>query len=163
MANSNATRQRGDFMERTLIIVKPEGVQRGLIGPVLARFEARGLKLVGLKLMRITPELAQRHYAEHEGKAFYPGLVRHITSSPVVVGVLEGPGVIATARAMMGPTNPANAAPGTIRGDYGLDVGLNIIHGSDGPDAARREIALFFADDELVGYERAVDRWVVGE
>lgn len=149
-------------MERTLIIVKPEGVQRGLAGAVLARFEARGLKLVGLKLMRITPELAGRHYAEHQGKPFYEGLVKHITSSPVVVGVLEGPGAIAITRAMMGPTKPADAAPGTIRGDYGLDVGLNIIHGSDGAESAAREVALFFRDDELVTYERAVDRWITG-
>lgn len=150
-------------MERTLIIVKPEGVQRGLVGAVLGRFEARGLKLVGMKLMQITPELAARHYAEHQGKPFYEGLVKHITSSPVVVGVLEGPNAIAVARAMMGPTSPANAAPGTIRGDYGLDVGLNIIHGSDGPESAPREVALFFAPDELVSYERAADRWITGE
>ena len=149
-------------MERTLIIVKPEGVQRGLAGAVLARFEARGLKLVGLKLMRITPELAGRHYAEHQGKPFYEGLVKHITSSPVVVGVLEGPGAIGITRMMMGPTKPADAAPGTIRGDYGLDVGLNIIHGSDGAESAAREVALFFRDDELVTYERASDRWITG-
>jgi nucleoside-diphosphate kinase len=149
--------------EQTLIIVKPEGVQRGLIGQVLARFEAKGLKLVALKLMRISTDLAERHYAEHQGKAFYPGLVRHITSSPVVVGVLEGPGAIAITRTMMGPTNPASANPGTIRGDYGLDVGLNIIHGSDGPESARREIGLFFDESELIGYARATDPWVLGE
>lgn len=149
-------------MERTLIIVKPEGVQRGLTGTVLGRFEARGLKLVGLKMTRISPELAGRHYAEHQGKPFYEGLVKHITSSPVVVGVLEGPGAIAITRAMMGHTRPADAAPGTIRGDYGLDVGLNIIHGSDGVESAAREVALFFRDDELVNYERAVDRWITG-
>ena len=149
-------------MEQTLIIVKPEGVQRGLVGAVLGRFEARGFKLVGMKLLRITPELAARHYAEHQGKPFYDGLVAHITSSPVVVGVLEGPGAIATVRTMMGATNPANAAPGTIRGDWALDVGLNIIHGSDGAEAAAREIALFFAADELVRYERSADRWITG-
>jgi nucleoside-diphosphate kinase len=149
--------------ERTLIIVKPEGVQRGLIGEVLTRFERKGLKVVGLKLIQITPELAEQHYAEHKGKGFYPGLVQHITSSPVVVGVLQGPGAIAVTRAMMGPTRPAEAAPGTIRGDYGLDVGLNIIHGSDGPESAQREVALFFPDRELVAYERASDRWVLGE
>ena len=150
-------------LERTLIIVKPEGVQRGLVGQVLARFEAKGLKVVALKLMRISTDLAERHYAEHQGKPFYPGLVRHITSSPVVVGVLEGPGAIAITRTMMGPTNPANANPGTIRGDYGLDVGLNIIHGSDGPESAQREIGLFFEDSDMVGYTRATDPWVVGE
>jgi nucleoside-diphosphate kinase len=150
-------------MERTLIIVKPEGVQRSLAGQVLARFEARGLKLVGLKLMQIPPGLAERHYGEHQGKPFYPGLVRHITSSPVVVGVLEGPNAVTVVRTMMGPTNPANAAPGTIRGDFALSVGLNIVHGSDGPEAAQREIGLFFEAAELVSYERAADAWVVGE
>jgi nucleoside-diphosphate kinase len=149
-------------MERTLIIVKPEGVQRGLIGEVLNRFEARGLKLVGLKMVQIPSALAEQHYAEHQGKAFYSGLVRHITSSPVVVGVLEGPEAIAVTRAMIGPTNPLTAPAGTIRGDFGLDVGLNIIHGSDGPESAQREVALFFQDAELVHYERAMDSWVVG-
>jgi len=149
--------------ERTLIIVKPEGVQRGLVGEVLARFEARGMKLVGLKMMQITPELASRHYAEHQGKPFYEGLVAHITSSPVVVGVLEGPGAIAITRAMMGSTRPAESAPGTIRGDYALSVGLNIIHGSDGGDAAQREIALFFSPDELVNYTRSNERWLTEE
>lgn len=150
-------------MERTLIIVKPEGVQRGLVGEVLARFEAKGLKLVGLKLMRISAERAEKHYAEHQGKPFYPGLVRHITSSPVVVGVLEGPSAIAITRAMMGPTNPAAAAPGTIRGDYGLSVGLNIIHGSDGAESAQREIGLFFDASELESYTRATDEWLIGD
>jgi nucleoside-diphosphate kinase len=150
-------------MERTLIIVKPDGVQRGLIGPVLSRFEARGLKLVGLKLMRIPAALAEQHYAEHQGKPFYPGLVRHITSSPVAVGVLEGPNAIAIARAMMGATDPAKSPAGTIRGDFGLSLSLNIIHGSDGPESARREIALFFQDAELVSYERSIDRWIVEE
>ena len=149
-------------MERTLIIVKPEGVQRGLVGEVVGRFEAKGFKLVGLKLIHMTQELAERHYAEHQGKGFYDGLVRHVTSSPVVVGVLEGLGAIAITRAMMGVTKPAEAAPGTIRGDLGLDVGLNIIHGSDGPEAAAREIALFFTEGELVSYARALDPWVTG-
>lgn len=149
-------------MERTLIIVKPEGVQRGLIGEVLGRFEAKGLKVVGLKLMLITPELAQRHYAEHVGKSFFDGLVGHITSSPVVVGVLEGPEAITVTRTLMGPTNPRTAAPGTLRGDLGLDIGLNIVHGSDGSESAAREIGIFFAANELQSYERAGDRWVVG-
>jgi nucleoside-diphosphate kinase len=149
-------------VERTLIIVKPEGVQRGLVGEVVGRFEAKGFKLVGLKLIHMSRELAERHYAEHQGKGFYDGLVRHITSSPVVVGVLEGPGAIAITRAMMGVTKPAEAAPGTIRGDLGLDVGLNIIHGSDGPEAAAREITLFFTEGELVSYARALDPWVSG-
>lgn len=149
-------------MERTLIIVKPEGVQRGLIGEVLARFERKGLKVVGLKLIQIPREMAERHYAEHVGKPFYEGLVGHITSSPVVVGVLEGPEAVSVARTMMGVTNPRAAAPGTIRGDFGLDIGLNIIHGSDGQEAAQREIGIFFTPAELVSYERAGDRWVAG-
>lgn len=149
-------------MERTLIIVKPEGVQRGLIGEVLGRFEAKGLKVVGLKLMLITLELAQRHYAEHVGKSFFDGLVGHITSSPVVVGVLEGPEAITVTRTLMGPTNPRTAAPGTLRGDLGLDIGLNIVHGSDGAESAAREIGIFFTANELQSYERAGDRWVAG-
>jgi nucleoside-diphosphate kinase len=150
-------------VERTLIIVKPDGVQRSLVGEILGRFEARGLKFAGLKLMRISRELAERHYAEHQGKPFYEGLVSYITSSPVVVGVLEGPNAIAITRAMMGATNPANAAPGTIRGDYALTVSYNIIHGSDGPESAQREVGLFFNQDELLDYERASDRWVSGD
>lgn len=149
-------------MERTLIIVKPEGVQRGLVGQVVARFEAKGLKLAGLKLLQIPSELAQRHYAEHQGKPFYEGLVAHITSSPVVVGVLEGPEAIAVTRTLMGATNPRASAPGTIRGDFGLDIGLNIVHGSDGAESAAREVALFFTPEELVSYTRAGDQWVTG-
>jgi nucleoside-diphosphate kinase len=149
------------LVERTLIIVKPDGVQRGLIGQVLGRFEARGFKLAGLKLIRISRDLAERHYAEHKGKSFYEGLVAFITSAPVVVGVLEGPGVVAVARAMMGATNPANAAPGTIRGDYAVTVSYNVIHGSDGLESAAREISLFFDDEELVDYSRVTDAWVV--
>jgi nucleoside-diphosphate kinase len=150
-------------VERTLIIVKPDGVHRGLVGEVLRRFEARGLKLVGLKLMRISRELAERHYAEHQGKSFYAGLVSFITSGPVVVGVVEGPGAIAMVRTMMGATNPANAAPGTIRGDLGVAVSFNVIHGSDAPESAQREIALYFTPDELFEYPRGTDRWVSGD
>ena len=149
-------------MERTLIIVKPDGVQRGLVGPVLGRFEARGLKIVGLKLMRISRDLAARHYAEHQGKPFYEGLVAFITSGPTVVGAVEGPGAIKMVREMMGTTNPANAAPGTIRGDYAVALSYNVIHGSDGPESAQREIGLFFTPDELLDYERAADKWTVG-
>lgn len=148
-------------MERTLIIVKPEGVQRGLIGQVLSRFEAKGFKVVGLKLIHITPELASRHYAEHEGKPFYPGLIKHITSSPVVVGVLEGPNAIAVTRALMGPTKPWDAPAGTIRGDYAVSMGLNIIHGSDGVESSAREIGIFFSPAELVDYPRATDPWII--
>jgi nucleoside-diphosphate kinase len=150
-------------VERTLIIVKPDGVNRGLVGEVLGRFEARGLKLAGLKLIRITREQAERHYAEHQGKGFYDGLVSFITSGPVVVGVVEGPGAIAMVRTMMGATNPANAAPGTIRGDFASVVSYNIIHGSDGAESAQREIALYFAPGELLEYDRNTDRWAQGE
>lgn len=147
-------------MERTLIIVKPEGVQRGLVGNVITRFEQRGLKLVGLKLMHITPELAERHYGVHKGKPFFTGLVKHITSSPVVVGVVEGPKAISVVRATMGATNAAEAIPGTIRGDYALEIGFNIIHGSDGPETATQEINLFFRPEELVDYKLAAEQWV---
>lgn len=147
-------------MERTLIIVKPEGVQRGLVGNVLTRLEQRGLKLVGLKLMHITPELAQKHYGVHKGKPFFEGLVKHITSSPVVVGVVEGPKAITVVRTTMGATNAAEAIPGTIRGDYALEIGFNIIHGSDGPETAAQEINLFFRPEELVDYTLAAQQWV---
>jgi len=147
-------------MERTLIIVKPEGVQRGLIGNVITRFEQRGLKLVGLKLIQITPELAEQHYGVHKGKPFYAGLVKHITSAPVVVGVVEGPKAISVVRTTMGPTNPAEAVPGTIRGDYGLEIGFNIIHGSDGPETAVQEINLFFKPEELIEYTQATQQWI---
>lgn len=147
-------------MERTLIIIKPDGVQRGLIGEVLARFERRGLKLVGMKLMTIPRELAERHYSVHQGKPFYAGLVDYITSGPVVVGVLEGPRAISVTRATVGATNPAEAAPGTIRGDFGLEIGFNMIHASDAPDTAVHEVALFFQETELASYTRDIDRWI---
>ncbi len=141
------------YMEQTLIIVKPEGVQRGLIGSVLTRFEQRGLTIVGLKLLQITPALAEQHYGVHKGKPFYAGLVKHITSGPVVVGVLEGPKAISVVRTTMGATNATEAVPGTIRGDYALEIGFNIIHGSDGPETAKQEINLFFKPEELVAYK----------
>jgi nucleoside-diphosphate kinase len=150
-------------LERTLIIVKPDGVQRGLTGQIIGRFEARGFKLAGLKLMRISRELAERHYAEHQGKPFYEGLVSFITSSPVVVGVVEGPNAIAMVRTMMGATNPANAAPGTIRGDFAVSLSYNVIHGSDGPEAAQREVSLFFSPEELIGLSRPHDAWIFGD
>ena len=146
-------------MERTLIIVKPEGVQRGLIGNIITRFEQRGLKFVGLKLIHITPELAEQHYGVHKGKGFYAGLVKHITSSPVVVGVIEGPKAITIVRTSMGATNAAEALPGTIRGDYALEIGFNIVHSSDGPETARQEINLFFKSEELVDYSLATEQW----
>ena len=150
-------------MERTLIILKPDAVQRGLIGPILSRFETRGFKFAAMKMIRIPREQAERHYAEHQGKPFYEGLVSFITSSPVVVGVVEGPNAIATVRAMMGATNPINSAPGTIRGDYAIALSYNVIHGSDGPESAQREISIFFQPNELVSYERANDQWIFGE
>jgi nucleoside-diphosphate kinase len=137
-------------VERTFIMVKPNGVARGLVGEIVARFERRGLTLRGMKLLRLSRELAERHYAEHREKAFFEPLLTFITSGPVVAMVWQGPGAIAVARTMMGPTNPVNAAPGTIRGDFALDTEKNIVHGSDGPESAVREIALYFRDDELV-------------
>ena len=148
-------------MERTLVIVKPDGVQRGLIGEILSRFERRGLKLIGMKLMQITPELAGRHYAVHQGKPFYEPLVAYITSSPVVVMVWEGKKAIEVVRKTMGATNPVNAEPGTIRADLGVEIGRNLVHGSDGPETAAFEVALFFRDDELVSWTRSAERWMI--
>lgn len=148
-------------MERTLVIVKPDAMQRGLCGEVLARLEGRGLKIVGLKLVWMDEELARRHYAVHEGKPFFPGLVSYISSSPVGVAVFEGPGAVAAVRQAMGATNPLEAAPGSIRGDLGLAIGRNLVHGSDSPENAQKEIALFFAEGELFAYPRDIDRWVI--
>jgi len=147
-------------LERTLIIIKPDAMQRGLAGEVLARFERRGLKIVGLKLIRIDQALAHRHYGEHQGKPFFEGLVQFITSSPVVVGVLEGSSAVQAVRSTMGPTNPTGAGPGTIRGDLAMELGRNIIHGSDSVESAEREIALFFNPNELIDYTRHVDPWI---
>jgi len=147
-------------MERTLVIIKPDGVQRGLIGQIVARFEHRGLRIVGLKLMQIDESLAERHYEIHKGKPFYEPLIRYITSSPVVVMVLEGNDAIEIVRHTMGATNPAEAAPGTIRADFGLEIGRNLVHGSDGPETAAFEVPLFFTEDELLSYERDTDRWI---
>ncbi len=147
-------------MERTLVIVKPDAMQRGLMSAILSRLEARGLKLVGLKLVAVDEALARRHYAVHEGKPFFPGLIQYITSSPVVVAVYEGREAVAVVRATVGATNPVNAAPGTIRGDWALEIGRNLIHASDAPDTAATEVALWFRPEELVSYERAADRWV---
>uniref|UniRef100_A0A7C2B686 Nucleoside diphosphate kinase n=1 Tax=Thermomicrobium roseum TaxID=500 RepID=A0A7C2B686_THERO len=149
-------------MERSLFIVKPDAVQRGLIGEVLRRLEQRGLRFVGLKLMQIDRKLAEQHYAEHRGKPFFQELLEFITSGPVVVGVVEGPRAIEVTRKTMGATDPAKAEPGTIRGDLALTIGQNVIHGSDSPEKAAYEIGLFFRDDELVSYERAIDQWIMG-
>jgi nucleoside-diphosphate kinase len=148
--------------ERTLIIVKPDAVQRGLTGTILSTFEMKGLRLAALRLIQIDRALAERHYAVHQGKPFYPGLVEFITSGPVVVGVLEGPNAIEAARNLMGATNPVTAAPGSIRGQYALEIGQNLIHGSDSPETARYEIDLFFRPEEILSYRRDVDRWITG-
>jgi nucleoside-diphosphate kinase len=147
-------------MERSLIILKPDAVQRGLIGPILTRLEQRGLKLAGLKLMRIDEQLARRHYAVHEGKPFFNGLVEYIISGPVVVVVVTGANVISMVRNMVGATNPAQAAPGTIRGDFAVEIGRNLIHASDSPENGEKEAALFFADHELVTLDRSTDAWI---
>lgn len=147
-------------MERSLIIVKPDAVQRGLTGEIIKRFEARGIRIIGMKFAQISRELAQKHYAEHAGKPFYEGLVSYITSGPVLLMVLEGANVIAASRTTIGATKPWDAAAGTIRGDFGMDVGRNLVHGSDSPESGAREVANFFADDELVSWERATDPWI---
>ena len=147
--------------QQTLILLKPDAVQRGLAGPIISRFEQAGLKIAALKLVQVSDALAKQHYAVHEGKPFFPGLVRFITSSPVVAMVLEGPNAIEKARGLMGATNPVSAAPGSIRGQYGLDIGRNLVHGSDGPETAAQEIGLWFKPDELVTYARDSDRWVI--
>lgn len=149
-------------MERALIILKPDAVQRGLIGPILSRLEQRGLKLQGLKLMQVDESLARKHYGEHEGKPFFAGLVSYITSAPVVVAVVAGKaGTVEMIRTMVGATNPAKAAPGTIRGDFGVEIGRNLIHASDSPESGERETAIFFQPGELsVDWNRATDAWI---
>ena len=146
-------------MERTFIIVKPDAVQRGLVGEIIARFERRGLKLMAMRMMQVSEELAREHYAVHEGRPFFEGLISYITSAPVVTMVLEGTDAIAVVRNTVGATRPAEAAPGTIRADFGLEVGRNLVHASDGSETAASEIALWFGN-ELVEWERATDPWV---
>ena len=147
--------------ERTLVLIKPDGVQRLLTGRILARYEERGLRLVGLKLIRVSTEQAERHYAVHREKPFFRGLVEFITSAPLVAAVLEGPSAIAIVRAMNGATRPHEAAPGTIRGDFAVETAQNLVHASDSPETAVSELALWFEDRELLEYERDVDRWVL--
>ncbi len=149
------------MIERTLVLVKPDGVQRQLAGRILARYEERGLKIVGLKLVHVDRDLAERHYAAHREKAFFAGLVEFITSAPLVALALEGPNAIGVVRALNGATRPHEAAPGTIRGDFALETAQNIVHASDGPDAAEAELGLWFRDGELLEYERDIDRWVL--
>lgn len=148
-------------LQRTLVIVKPDGVQRALVGEIIKRLEQRGLRIVGLRLQHIDRQLAEQHYEEHVGKGFYESLVSYITSGPSVTMVLEGPDAIAVTRSTVGSTRPAEATPGTIRADYGLTVGRNLIHASDKPESAVREIALFFGNDALPTYERNIDRWIL--
>lgn len=148
------------MLERTFSMVKPDGVQRGLIGEIIRRFEQRGVKVAALKLMQITPALAAEHYNEHIGKPFFNDLVDFITSGPVAAMVLEGENAVAMVRAMMGATNPQDSAPGTIRGDYGMTINKNIIHGSDSTISAVREIDLFFSVDEIISYSKAGDSWI---
>ncbi|GAC1339912.1 MAG: nucleoside-diphosphate kinase [Candidatus Dormibacteria bacterium] len=146
--------------QRTLVLVKPDGVQRGLVGEIIGRFERRGLHLVALKLMSVSADLAGRHYAEHRDKPFFGGLVAFITSSPVVAMAWEGPDAVATVRSMMGATNPAQSAPGTIRGDLAVEIGMNVVHGSDSPERGQQEIELFFAPAELLGWTATVQPWL---
>ncbi len=147
-------------MERTLILVKPDGVQRGLAGEIIGRFERRGLKLVGMKFMQISQALAEQHYGVHKERPFYNDLVAYITSGPVVAMVWEGKDAINAARATMGATNPAAAAPGTIRGDLGMEIGRNLVHGSDSPQNGVKEVNLFFNADEIVDWNRGGDKWI---
>ena len=147
-------------MERTLVLVKPDGVQRGLIGSIINRLEQRGLKLVGMKLMQLDDVLARQHYSEHVDRPFFGGLVAFITSAPVVAMAWESNGAVEAVRNTMGQTNPTASPPGTIRGDLGLDSGRNLVHGSDSPESAERELSLFFSDTELLDYDRANDQWI---
>ncbi|MFM8224023.1 MAG: nucleoside-diphosphate kinase [Planctomycetaceae bacterium] len=147
-------------MERSLILFKPDAVQRRLCGALLSRLETKGLKIVGLKMLQVTKELSAKHYAEHVTKPFYPLLEQFITSGPVVAVVVEGPGAVAVVRTMMGPTNGQQAAPGTIRGDYGVSRQMNLMHGSDSVEAAQREIAVYFTPAELMNYDSTLKCWV---
>jgi nucleoside-diphosphate kinase len=147
--------------ERTLILIKPDGVQRQLVGKIIDRYEARGLRIVGMKLMHADRALAEQHYAEHKEKPFFGGLVEFITSSPLVAMCVEGPNAVAVCRDINGKTRPHEAAPGSIRGDLAVDTGHNLVHASDGAESAARELALWFKPDELLDYQRAIDSWVL--
>ncbi len=147
-------------MEQTYLMVKPDGVQRGLCGEILSRFEKRGLKIVAMKMMVISKETAENHYGEHKGNSFFSSLITYITSGPVLAMVLEGENAVSICRTMIGKTNPAEAAPGTIRSDYALVTGMNIIHGSDSIESAKREISIFFRPEEIVSYEKTSDKWL---
>ena len=147
-------------MQITLVLLKPDAVQRGLIGEIVSRLEARGLKIVGMKMMQVSRELALRHYGEHQGKPFFDGLVAFITSGPIVAMALEAESAVELVRKTMGATSPLDSGPGTVRGDLAVDIGRNLIHGSDSPESAQRELALFFDEDELLAYSRDTDAWI---
>ncbi len=147
-------------MERTLVLIKPDGVQRGLIGEIIARLERRGLRLLGSKFLQVSQELAKTHYAIHQGKPFYDGLITYITSAPVMAMVWEGPNAIAAVRQTMGATRPTEAAPGSVRHDFALEVGRNLTHASDSVENGQAEVSLWFTDQELVPWKRAIDPWV---
>ncbi|HEY9780628.1 MAG TPA: nucleoside-diphosphate kinase [Leptolyngbyaceae cyanobacterium] len=147
-------------MERTFLAIKPDGVQRALVGEIIRRFEDKGFTLVGLKFMKVSRELAEQHYAVHREKPFFSGLVEFITSGPVVAMVWEGDGVVAAARKMIGATNPLTAEPGTIRGDFGINIGRNIIHGSDAPETAQQEVSLWFKEEELASWQPSLTSWI---
>jgi len=147
-------------MERTLVLLKPDAVQRGLVGAILSRLENRGLKIVAMRMLQMDSALANRHYAAHEGKPFFKGLVDFITSGPIVAAIFEGRNAVNVVRNTMGSTDSGKAAPGTIRGDFALDIGHNLIHGSDSPESAQMEIAIFFPEKDVLNYERALDPWI---
>lgn len=147
-------------MEKTLVLVKPDGVQRGLVGEVIARLERRGLRLVAARFMQVSQQLAETHYAVHQGKPFYDGLISYITSAPVMAMVWEGPNAVSAVRQTMGATRPTEAAPGSLRHDFALEVGRNLTHASDTVENGEKEAALWFQPQDLVSWERAVDRWV---
>ncbi|HVM30730.1 MAG TPA: nucleoside-diphosphate kinase [Candidatus Limnocylindrales bacterium] len=148
--------------ERTLILIKPDGVQRALVGRIIDRYEQRGLRLIGLKMVQVNRDLAERHYAVHRDKPFFAGLVDFMVSAPLVALAMEGPNAIAVCRAINGATRPHEAAPGSIRGDFALETGQNIVHASDSPDTAAVELELWFGPEELFDYSREIDRWVIG-
>ncbi|MCL0031984.1 nucleoside-diphosphate kinase [Dehalococcoidia bacterium] len=147
--------------ERSLVLVKPDGVQRGISGVVISKLESRGLKIVGMKLFQISRELATSHYGAHQGKPFFDGLVNFIISGPVVAMVVEGPRAVAIVRNTMGSTDPLDAQPGTIRGDFGIEIGRNLVHGSDSSESAQHEISLFFSDGEIIDYDKGIDTWII--
>ncbi|NLK00418.1 MAG: nucleoside-diphosphate kinase [Clostridia bacterium] len=147
-------------MDKTFVMIKPDGVQRNLIGRIISRFEDKGLRVAAIKFLRLDEEMARKHYEEHVEKPFFPGLLEYITSGPVVAMVLEGRAVVEEVRKMMGATNPKEALPGTIRGDFGIEIGRNIIHGADSPESAQREIGIYFGEEDLVPYQKAEECWL---